>query len=79
MKLIIKTALSPSASFAIDADELTILRLCDFLKNFCGNSYKINIASLDHLNSLKKNRSALKVKNKNYFKYICRSDDAEVV
>lgn len=79
MKLMIKTASSKSISLVVDADEVMILQIYEFLKDFYGDSCCINIASKDRLLSLKNNSSEA-LKNKIYFKYISHtSDDAEIV
>jgi hypothetical protein len=78
MKLMIKTTSSKSASLVVDADEITVLQIYEFLKNFYGDSCCINVAPQDHLMSLKNNSGAI-LKNRNYFKYISHGDDAEIV
>jgi hypothetical protein len=78
MKLMIKTTSSKSASLVVDADEITILQIYEFLKNFYGESCCINVDSEDRLMSLKNNPGAM-LRNKSYFKYISQGDDAEIV
>lgn len=80
MKLIIKNKLS-SVSIILDVDELIILQLVDFLKNFCGNSYQINIDAKEQPFLLGKKFQGKKsnIKNKNGFEYFLHSDDAEII
>ncbi len=79
MKLMIKTASSKSVSLVVDADEIMILQIYEFLKDLYGDSCCINIAPKDYFSSFKSNSSEA-LKSKNYFKYISdSSDDAEIM
>lgn len=75
----IKTPSSKSVSLVVDADEVMILQIYEFLKDFYGDSRCIDITPKDRFLSLKNNPSEA-LKNKNYFEYISHtSDDAEIV